>query len=168
MNKSTISLVLVLLGIVLIAYFGYTVIKPTEEQDQNPADQELETQVVEVYFGHSNKGGQDCGAVFSVEREIEKTEGVGKAALKELLKGPTDEEENGDYHTSISEGVELIGLDIEDGKATANFSEELNQGGGSCMMEAREAQIKETLKQFPTVDEVEILVEGESEGILQP
>ncbi|MEF8846833.1 MAG: GerMN domain-containing protein [Candidatus Paceibacterota bacterium] len=165
MNKLTIALILVLIAVGL--YFGYTMTK-TSDQAQVPEDQEPTTQMVEVYFGHSDKGGQDCSAVFAVEREIEKTEGTGKAALKELLEGPTDQEKENGYFTSIGEGVELNSLNIEDGVATADFSEELNQGGGSCTMEGRRAEIIETLKQFPTVDEVVISVEGETEGVLQP
>ena len=165
MNKLLIVLILVL--VIVGVYFGYTMTK-TSDETQAPDDQEPETQIVEVYFGHNDKGGQDCSAVFSVEREIEKTEGVGKAALNELLKGPTAQEKEDGYLTSVEDGVELNSLNIEGGVATADFSEELNQGGGSCMMEGRRAQIKKTLKQFPTVDEVVISVEGETGGILQP
>jgi len=164
MNKFTTILILVL--IVVVVFVGYTMINSPEDT-QPPADQEPETQIVEVYFGHNNKGGADCSAVFAVEREIEKTEGVGKAAINELLKGPTASEEENGYFTSIGD-ADLNSLNIKDGVATADFSEELNQGGGTCMMEARRAQIEKTLKQFPTVDEVVISVEGETEGILQP
>lgn len=163
MNKLIIALIFVV--VVVGVYFIYTMNTPESE----PQTEEPQTQVVEVYFGNGEKGGDECDAVFPVEREIEKTEGVGKAALKELLKGPTDEEEDEGYFTSINSGVEVNGLNIENGKATVDFSSEIeDRVGGSCMVTAIKAQIKETLKQFPTVDEVEISVEGQAEGVLQP
>ncbi|PIP22172.1 MAG: hypothetical protein COX38_02115, partial [Candidatus Nealsonbacteria bacterium CG23_combo_of_CG06-09_8_20_14_all_39_25] len=42
------------------------------------------------------------------------------------------------------------------------------QVGGSCKVSAIRAQITQTLKQFPTVDEVVISINGRTEDILQP
>lgn len=160
MNKIIIALIVVL--VIVGAYYAYTMTR-------SDTPEEPQTQTVEVYFGHSEKGGDDCGAVYPVEREIEATEGVGKAAIKELLEGLTDEEADEGYFTSINSGVELNSLTIDNGVAKADFSGKLEERvGGSCLVSGIKAQIKETLKQFPTVDEVEISVEGETEGVLQP
>jgi spore germination protein GerM len=41
-------------------------------------------------------------------------------------------------------------------------------GGGSARVDMIRQQITQTLKQFPTVNEVRIAIEGETEGVLQP
>jgi spore germination protein GerM len=53
--------------------------------------------------------------------------------------------------------------------ATASFSQEIRAyGGGSARVQIIRAQITQTLLQFPTVQEVQIAVEGEVETALQP
>ncbi|MBA7661011.1 hypothetical protein ES703_69021 [subsurface metagenome] len=60
-------------------------------------------------------------------------------------------------------------LIIENGVAKIDFDEQLEfQVGGSCRVVAIRAQITETLKQFPTVDNVIISIDGRTEDILQP
>ncbi|MFH1582463.1 MAG: GerMN domain-containing protein, partial [bacterium] len=66
-------------------------------------------------------------------------------------------------------GVEINSLSIINGVARADFNEQLEyQAGGSCRVGAIRAQITETLKQFPTVNEVIISINGRIEDILQP
>ena len=63
----------------------------------------------------------------------------------------------------------LQDLVIEDGVATADFNARLDEGvAGSAMVMAIRGQIEQTLLQFPTVDEVVISVDGETEEVLQP
>jgi spore germination protein GerM len=51
----------------------------------------------------------------------------------------------------------------------ADFNERLEyQVGGSCRVSAIRAQISETLKQFPTIKDVIILINGRKEDVLQP
>ncbi len=59
---------------------------------------------------------------------------------------------------------------IENGVATAAFSQELRaySGGGALRMQANHDQITRTLLQFPTVREVRIAIEGQTNGIIQP
>jgi spore germination protein GerM len=60
-------------------------------------------------------------------------------------------------------------LTIEDGVAKVDFNEQLEyEVSGSCRVSAIRAQITETLKQFPTVKEVIISIDGRTEDILQP
>jgi len=130
-----------------------------------PVRFEQERITVQVYF---NKGdSDDCREVVPVEREIMRTELVGRAALAALLLGPTEEKTEG-YASNIPEGTRIQSLTIEEGTAFVDFNEILESGGGSCSMAARHAQIEETLKQLPTVDEVVISINGEAEDILQP
>lgn len=126
---------------------------------------------IKVYFNNNKLDPEvSCDKVFPVEREIQKIEAIGSAALWQLLLGPIDQEKADGYFTSINSGVKLLGLSIdEDGTATADFDDQLEyQVGGSCRVAAIRAQITETLKQFPTVNNVIISINGRTEDILQP
>ena len=129
-----------------------------------------ETMTVNVYFNNNELDPNiTCTEVFPVERDIPKTQAVGRAALEELLKGTSVVEQQGGYYTNINPGVTINSLTIEDGVAKVDFNEQLeNQVGGSCKVSAIRSQIVETLKQFPTVDEVVIAINGRTEDILQP
>ena len=127
---------------------------------------------VKVYFSNSqmNPNANPCDKVFSVDREIKKIQAIGSATLWQVLRGPTDEEKEQGFETNINFGVKLLSLNInKDGTATADFDEQLEAGvGGSCKVEAIRAQIIETLKQFPTIKEVVISINGNTQDILQP
>ena len=125
---------------------------------------------VRVFFGNSRLDPQASGdEVFAVERCIPRTPAVARGALEELLKGPADEETAQDYFTSINTGVRIQRLAIADGTATVDFDEQLEfRVGGACRVSAIRAQIAQTLRQFPTVDEVVISINGRTEDILQP
>jgi spore germination protein GerM len=59
-------------------------------------------------------------------------------------------------------------LTIVEGVATADFTKEMTAyGGGSARVNAIQEQITLTLKQFPSVKEVRILVDGKLDA-LQP
>jgi hypothetical protein len=119
-----------------------------------------------------------------VQRRIPRTAKIGTAALDELLWGPGAPNLAG-FGTAIPTPQEVLGyagrepgwgprvtlrkLTIVDGVATADFSPEMRAyGGGSLRVMLLRQQIEQTLKQFPTVREVVIAVEGETEGVLQP
>lgn len=130
----------------------------------------VETMKVKVYFNNDELDPEfSCNKVFPIEREIPKTQTVARAALEELLKGSTEAEKEQGFFTSINPGVKIQSLTIEDGTAKVDFDEQLEfQVGGSCRVAAIRAQITGTLKQFPTVDDVIISINGRTEDILQP
>jgi hypothetical protein len=125
----------------------------------------VETTVVSAFFLR----GEWVGVA---HRTIEKVEGIGAATMEELLAGPTPEEEEAGLITGIPEGTSLLGLDIADGVATVDLSGEFDDGGGSLAMFTRLAQVVYTLTQFPTVEGVNFMLDGEpvevfsSEGIV--
>ena len=123
---------------------------------------------VQIYFSRSGDEVAECGEVVSVLRTIPKTAGVGKAALEELLKGPTTEEKIGRYNTDIPSGSKLNSLVITNGEARADFNAVTESGGGSCSMAARTNQIRRTLLQFPTVKTVVLSIDGRTKDIFQP
>lgn len=129
-----------------------------------------QTRTVKVFFNNSNLDPAFlCDKVFPVTREIPWTEGIGRAAIEELLKGPNEQEKSSAYFTNIAPHVRINSIAIENGTARIDFSEELDRNiGGSCRVTAIRAQITNTLKQFSTVREVMISINGRTEDILQP
>jgi hypothetical protein len=125
---------------------------------------------VNVFFNNDKLDPQiSCIKVFSVVRDVKKTEAIGRAALEELLKGPTASEAHDGYSTNINQNVVVQKLTIENGTAFVDFNEQIQfQVGGSCKVSAIRAQITETLKQFSTVKNVVISVNGDIETALQP
>ncbi|MEK7211616.1 MAG: GerMN domain-containing protein [Patescibacteria group bacterium] len=130
----------------------------------------LETAKLKVFFNNDKLDPEySCNKVFAVEREVAKTEAVARAALEELLAGPSDAEKSSGYFTSINPGVKIQKLTIENGVAKVDFDETLERAvGGSCRVSAIRAEISETLKQFPIVKSVIISIDGRTEDILQP
>jgi hypothetical protein len=116
-------------------------------------------------------------------QRIVRTRQVGAAALSELLWGvgprnfagfttaiPSPQEvlDYAGRQTDWGPRVRLRKLTIVDGVATADFSKELAAyGGGSARVNAIQEQVTLTLKQFPSVKEVRILVGGKPDA-LQP
>jgi len=139
---------------------------PTPVDSPSP----VEMTEVQVFFNNSKFDPEaSCNIVFPVKREIQKTEAVGRAALEQLLAGPTQEEKDAGYFTSINPGVKIQKLTIVDGTAKVDFDAQLEfQVGGSCRVSAIRSEITQTLKQFPTVKEVVISIDGRTEDILQP
>lgn len=126
---------------------------------------------VKVFFNNSNLDPEiSCNKVFPVDRAIAATQAPARAVLELLLGGNlTDEEKADGFTTSINPDVKIQKLFIENGVAKVDFNEQLQyQAGGSCRVSAIRAQIIETLKQFPTVNEVIISINGRAEDILQP
>jgi len=131
----------------------------------------LDPRSVVIYLGNKvfDPNVEDCSKVFPVERMIGDTPAVARAALTELLAGPTDTEEQSGYFTSINPGVAIQKLTIDNGVAKVDFDQTLEQAvGGSCRVSAIRSQIEQTLKQFSTVDSVVISINNRTEDILQP
>jgi spore germination protein GerM len=131
---------------------------------------EQETQVLKVFFNNDKMDPEvSCNKVFPVERVVPKTQTPARAALELLLKGPLSMEKEQGFFSNINEGVKIQNLTIENGTAKVDFDERMEyQMGGSCRVSAIRAEITETLKQFPSVQNVIISVNGRTEDILQP
>lgn len=114
----------------------------------------------------------DCSEVREETATVVRSTLPVETALRYLLaSGSWVTEGNGTRRaTSIPDGTQLISLKVSGGTATAIFSPELeNYGGGSCNVQAIRAQIEQTLKQFSSVKNVVISVEGKTpEETLQP
>jgi len=139
---------------------------PATTQAPAPATTaEQEPRQLLVYFLRDEKLGV-------APRTVAATEGVGAAALRELLAGPGELERDAGFQTAVPAETELLGLSIADGVATVDLSGAFAAGGGSLSMQSRVAQVVYTLTQFPTVERVAFRLDGKpveaigGEGIL--
>lgn len=124
---------------------------------------------IKIFLGKTAENNTDCSRVFPVSRSISATSSVARAALTQLLAGPTDAEKANGYFSSIPDGVRIQKLSISNGTASADFDEVLERAvGGSCRVTSIRAQITQTLLQFPSVHRVIISIDGRTQDILQP
>jgi spore germination protein GerM len=164
------------IGFLALAILGAAFVYQTLSRDSisgntPPVVEVSPRQTVKVFFGNTslNPGAEDCSAVFAVMREVPQTLAIGRASLEQLLAGPTQDEKNGGYFTSINEGVKINSLTINNGVAKVDFDSQMEKAvGGSCRVAAIRSQITQTLLQFPTVQSVVIGVDGRIEDALQP
>ncbi|MGH8947106.1 MAG: GerMN domain-containing protein [Acidimicrobiia bacterium] len=109
--------------------------------------------------GHPNRTGP---FLVPVAREVEATRAVARAAIEQLLAGPDAGELASvpAISTAIPEGVELLGLTIEDGLAVVDLSSKFEIEDDSAAVAARVAQVVYTLTRFDSVERVRFLQEG--------
>lgn len=126
------------------------------------ADKKMMT--LKIYFPNSKMATGDtdnCLKVFPVNRSVVLTIAPARASLLELFKGPTTEEKELGFSTTISPDIKIQKLIIENGLATIDvniLTEE--EGSDQCKKDSARGEITETLKQFLTVDKVSISING--------
>ena len=128
---------------------------------------QADTIAIKLYFQNEkfNPNIQDCNLVFPVERRIPKTKAVATAALLELLKGPTAEEEAKQYSTfsgGETDGV-LKSVNVKNGAAYVNFTSRMPVQMGNASTSCGSgffSQVEKTLTQFPTIKKVYYAIEG--------
>lgn len=138
---------------------------PEETEENDIPTEPTGTTTVKIYFQNSvlKPNTMDCSSVVAIERVVSQTETIAKEAINQLLAGPTAEEKEKNYSTSIPAGSKLVSLKIENGTAYADFNDVIDSGGGSCRAEALTTQIRKTLLQFPTITKVILTAGGKSE-----
>ena len=127
----------------------------TQEQTQTN-----EKYTLVLFFG-DNQGGN----LVAEKRQVPKVEGLARRAINELISGP----KNDKLKNTIPAGTKLLDINIKpDGLCIVNFSKELmtnHQGGSSGEINTVYA-IVNTLTQFATVHQVQLLIEGEQKETL--
>ncbi|MEO7539395.1 MAG: GerMN domain-containing protein [Pyrinomonadaceae bacterium] len=129
------------------------------------------TVTIKVFFLNTNNDPdlEDCRAVKPATRTIPKTSGVAKAALEELFKGVTAEEESKGF-TSFSPDETsgaLKSINIKQGAAYVNFNKVVYEKLGSATSSCGGgffSSIEATLKQFPTIKKVFFAIDGDVAG----
>ena len=119
-----------------------------------------EKMIVRAYFYLDGEPGS-MGLV-PVLRSVPKTTAVARAAIEQLLLGPSADEQGASpaISSAVPEGTGLLGIRIESGTATVDFSGEFASGGGTHSTLFRLAQVTYTLTQFPTVQRVIFWIDG--------
>lgn len=114
--------------------------------------------VVKAYFLRDEKVGP-------VGRDGTESDAL-EDALDALLEGPTPDEEQIGFSTTIPDDTDLLAVDVSDGVATIDLSSEFTTGGGSLSMMGRVAEVVFTATQFDEVESVSFEVEGEPLEVL--
>jgi germination protein M len=138
---------------------------PTNATDPEPEPEDPTIRQVAVYFVRiSDQEAQ----LMPVARQVPVATPA-RAALEELLRGPTSEEAAAGLGTEIPQGTQLRDILVTEGVARVSFSSELDRDvAGSARVIAIRRQIEETLFQFDQVQEVVIEVNGRVDDVLQP
>ena len=128
-----------------------------------------ETTDFDIYFTNNTKVTNNCRQLYPVSRKIALTSAVGRAAVLDLLKGPTTEEKKLGYRTAIPESTSLLSLAVGEKQTWVNFNSLILSGwSGTCRAETIRAQIAQTLVQFPYIGDVILSVDGNVEKKLTP
>lgn len=103
----------------------------------------------------------------SVKRSLAKSDSPLTDSINTLLQGPSLDEKSKNMMTLIPDGTKLLGASVKNGTATLNFSEnfEFNTVGVEGYI-AQLMQIVFTATEFPTVKNVQFLIEGEKRNYL--
>ncbi len=129
--------------------------------------QQGKTMTIKIYFTDTNDNPnmEDCGKVKAVHRTVLKTKAVAKAALNELFKGPTKEENDAGLFSFFSNDSKSIlkNINVKNGYAYVNFDgwilENMGNATTSCGSSSFLSEIETTLKQFPTIKKVFYAIE---------
>lgn len=179
MKRYQVALLFFALGIFSVASLLVFWAKRTDEQNLGFKIIQPKYNSIQVFFSNNLIDPQllNCDITYPVRRNINlelnnEDSYIGELAyraISELLKGPSEDEKNKGFFTSINEGVRVQKISIENNVATVDFDNKLNkQVAGLCKVQAIRSQITQTLKQFQEIKEVKISVNGESKEILRP
>ena len=122
------------------------------------------TTQVDVVFGMT--GADACVADQPVARQVE-GQGVARAALTELLEGPTSRESNEGIVSPFSANTAdaLNDITIVDGQARVDFRDfRADVGDDPCTKSAIEQALNKTLFQFPTIKSTLYSFDGDREA----
>lgn len=106
------------------------------------------------------------GKLFGTQHGVPATVSVGRAALNQLLAGPSSAEYAAGVRSQIPAGTQLLGLTISARTATVDLSSSFVSAAGPSVMPLRIAQVVYTLGQFPTVTGVLFKVDGQGVTVL--
>lgn len=123
---------------------------------------------LKIHFPNTSmatSGADNCQEVFPVNRSVVETIAPARASLLELFNGPTEAEKELGFSTAISPDIKIQKLTIEDRSAIVDVNTLIGEGAeDKCKEDLALREITETLKQFLTVDDVVISVDGVIKG----
>jgi spore germination protein GerM len=98
-------------------------------------------------------------------RELETDRPPAEFAMRQLLIGPTSEEQQ-DFRTAIPPATELLGVSVERGVADLNLSAQFAAAGAEILQLLRVAQVVWTLTELPDVDSVRFRIHGAPQPVI--
>jgi len=103
----------------------------------------------------------EFGITRPVQRTVDAEGDLVEAAVEELIRGPLPED--GEVAAGIPPTARLLGMEVEGGVARLDFSEEFarDHWGGTQGLTQTVQSIVYTLTEFPEIDAVQVLVNGE-------
>jgi len=134
----------------------------TEQEANKDISQEVgssetvtgETLQVSLYFADAN--GQK---LIREDRNIAKVEGIARETMEELIKGPANVESARVFPT----GTRLLDINLKpDGLCIVDLSTEARQVTDRSQEELMIDAVAKTLGQFPTVQEITFMINGEN------
>ncbi len=143
----------IILSIVVVIVLGVIVFLVLNKSAPENGETEMLTDEVILYFST-----RDAMYLVGEKREVA-VEEIYFNTVAGLIEGPRAS----DLSPTIPEEVKLLGIEIKDGTASINFNQALieNHWGGSSGESLTVYSVVNTLTQFPDIDRVQFLIEGE-------
>lgn len=131
-----------------------------EEAAETLAETEVETRMVDIMAYYQDENG----FVVPVNTEIPWEEGIAKATLRSMVVGSETEKRiaQSGLKGVIPEATEIKGMSIKDGVCRVDFSKNILNTSTYDQEENMISAITYTLTEFPTIDKVEMLVDGQA------
>jgi len=118
------------------------------------------TQQVSVYFIRGNR-------LVAQTRTASSSLTLAQQAMRELLKGPTPEEQADGVSTAVPDNTALLSVSVDNNHvASVNLSQEFDQAADKKTHEIRLAQVVYTLADLPDVDSVRFIIEGDPQLVV--
>lgn len=159
MSSSKLFLI-ILLGLFCLGLIGAL-------YNYEPTNQNISLIETNIFMVKLPEQDFNCEVVYPLGRKVSSADSI-RETIKSLLLGPTNNEKEAGYITSIPDGVKLNNFMVIDGLAYVDFSEALSGVAGSCLVSSIESQIKQTILQFEGINEVIISINGRTSEVLQP
>lgn len=170
MKKAALILIIITIASILLSGCGgLSSLKESFKEGEEPQDLSAPTVIIEspvdspttgavrtitLYFADSS-GEQ----LVAEERQIAKVEGIGRACIEELIKGPAQVT----LQPTLPTTTQLLDINIKtDGLAIVDFNGDLIKDlpATAKAEELAVYSVVNTLTQFPTVEKVEFRVDG--------
>ena len=119
---------------------------------------------MQVFFGCTPQSGPVVAAVPARVVPVSSGQRRERVALEALLAGPTEQERQAGYVSTFGSGSRGVAFETEvrsDGTAVVNFDQAIREKAKAFVSNMDARQVVATLGQFPGVERVLILVEGE-------
>ncbi len=114
---------------------------------------------IKIYLG---KGKGSCANTYAVERLVSASRSATRAAIEELIKGPTGKEKAEGYFSNIDPTTRIRSLEPRAENTLLDLDNSILRPAGGCSLSFSKMQIEKSLKENPMVKGIIMTVNGES------